>query len=83
MDTKNFISRYTPNTSLQKNEMLKDIAGVSSLEDLFSDLPSHLINPKLNLPDALSELELRNEIESTSKLNDTPGEFSSFLGAGS
>ena len=66
MDTKNFISRYTPNTSLQKNEMLKDIAGVSSLEDLFSDLPSHLINPKLNLPNALSELELRNEIESTS-----------------
>ena len=83
MDTKNFISRYTPNTSLQKNEMLKDIAGVSSLEDLFSDLPSHLINPKLNLPNALSELELRNEIESTSKLNDTPGEFSSFLGSGS
>ena len=59
MDTKNFISRYTPNTSLQKNEMLKDIADVSSLEDLFSDLPSHLINPKLNLPNALSELELR------------------------
>jgi len=83
MDTKKFISRYTPNTSIQKNEMLKKIPGVTTVEDLFADLPSNLINPQLNLPNALSELELKNEILATSNLNDTPGEFSSFLGAGS
>ena len=83
MDTKNYISRYTPNTSQQKNEMLKDIKGVNSLNDLFADLPSNLVNPQLNLPGPLSELELKNELTYISKLNHTPGEFSSFLGAGS
>ncbi|MBI4234633.1 MAG: aminomethyl-transferring glycine dehydrogenase subunit GcvPA [Chloroflexi bacterium] len=61
--------------------MLKAI-GVASAEELFADIPVQHRNPKLSLPPALSELELRAELEALARENATPGDYACFLGGG-
>jgi glycine dehydrogenase subunit 1 len=53
---------YIPNTDTDRAAMLKAI-GVASVDDLFYDVPTSVRYPKLNLPPALSELELTREIQ--------------------
>ena len=77
-----FISPFTPNTDQDKKKML-DAIGVTNVEELFLDIPEQNRNPSLNLPAPTSELELRREIEKMASQNQTPGEYSCFLGAGS
>ena len=77
---KKFVSPYSPNTDSDRLEMLKSI-GVSSEKDLFADIPSKFVD--LNLPSPRSELDLQSELYRLSKMNKTPGETPSFLGAGS
>jgi len=79
---KKFVSPYSPNTDSDRLEMLKYI-GVSSEKDLFADIPSKFVDPNLNLPGPRSELDLQSELYRLSKMNKTPGETPSFLGAGS
>jgi len=78
---KNYQSTYTPNTPEIKKEMLKEI-GVSSYEELFVDIPEKYRFPTLDLPSPTSEFDLKNEMSKLSNKNSTPGEFSSFIGAG-
>ncbi len=77
-----FVSPYSPNTDSDRTEMLKSI-GVSSEKDLFKDIPSKFVDPELNLPNPRSELDLHSELYRLSRMNKTPGEIPSFLGAGS
>jgi len=77
-----FVSPYSPNTDSDRLEMLKSI-GVSSEKDLFKDIPSRFVDPELNLPNPQSELSLQSELYRLSRINKTPGEIPSFLGAGS
>ena len=52
------MQRYIPNTGEQQEEMLRDI-GVSSIEELFADIPESIrLKRDLDLPEALSEMEL-------------------------
>ena len=50
-------SPYIPSTEDDKQQMLKTI-GVSSFEELLSDVPKKHLQPTLNLKEALSEQEL-------------------------
>ncbi|MBF8299145.1 MAG: glycine dehydrogenase (decarboxylating) alpha subunit [Dehalococcoidia bacterium] len=61
--------------------MLETI-GVRAVEDLFSDIPAHLRNPKLDLPPALSELEVKALVHGLAGRNTNLREAACFLGAG-
>src|SRR3990170_5603362 len=57
--------------------------GIASVEGLFKSIPDSLkIKKPLNLPPALSEQELINELTGLSRKNAAVGEYVSFLGAG-
>ena len=71
---------YVSNTEEQKKEMLETI-GVNDIMDLFSDIPQNLIlRQKLNIPSALSEIEIKRLLEKIASKNNT-GSIS-FLGGG-
>ncbi len=71
---------YIPNIT-QKEQMLKEI-GHSSIDELFADIPEKIRINGLNLPEAISEFELRKEFEQIVLPNRPVTEFTSFLGAG-
>jgi len=74
--------RYTPNPDNTVKEMLQTV-GVSSLGDLFNDIPGQIQEISL-LPDSYgrSELSLRRELEELAILNDSTDDCPVFLGAG-
>ncbi len=75
--------RYIPNTEKQKEEMLKDI-GVSSFEDLIKSVPQSLrLKDKLNIPEAMSESELEDNIFHIAKKNADFYSMKPLIGAGS
>lgn len=73
--------RFIPNTDADRAEMLKAI-GVKSIGDLFSDVPIETMNCSLNLPPAMSELELMRELGTMAARNADLSEYACFLGAG-
>ncbi len=75
-------SHYSPNTDADRDAMLEAI-GVESAADLFDDIPEGFRFPSLEIPEPLSEFELRQELGDLAALNVTPGEYACFLGAGS
>lgn len=53
---------YVPGTLREQQQMLESL-GCSSIEELFTEIPKDVrMNGPLNLPDGLSELEVRNKI---------------------
>lgn len=73
---------YIPNTKNEQIEMLKKI-GINSVDDLFKNIPSDLIIEELNLPSAISELEVTRKMARFSNENKSINELTCFLGAGS
>lgn len=76
------MSHYQPVTGRDREEMLGEI-GVSSLEELFADIPLQLRSPKIDLPPALSELEIQSHLRSLGGKNIPAAASLSFLGGGS
>jgi len=76
-----FQSHYIPNTEGEQAEMLA-VLGLSSIEELFQDIPEAFRNPPLNLPPPLSELEIQRELAGLAAKNRALGSGPSFLGAG-
>jgi len=75
---------YIPNSEEKvKAQMLKYL-GISSIEELYEDIPENLrLKRALNVPKPLlSEYALRRYIEQTLSKNKTCNEYLSFLGAG-
>ncbi len=73
---------YIPHTDKDISVILKAI-GVSSLDDILGSLPAALrVKGPLNLPEGLSEQELKSLLRGLSGKNSTVEEYSSFLGAG-
>lgn len=73
---------YILNSPLQIEEMLK-IVGVSSVEDLFSHLPSQIrMKGDLDFPRGLSEDNLKKTFSVFAKKNTSLSCYNSFLGAG-
>ncbi len=58
--------------------------GAASIDDLFKTIPEGVrLSRPLNLPAALTELELQQHVESLAKQNQSPGDAVCFLGGGS
>ncbi len=74
--------RYIPTSSALVEEMLKDI-GISSIDELFVDIPQELrFKGDLNIPGALSELELLRKTADFASKNKSTDDLTCFLGAG-
>jgi len=71
--------KYMPHTKEDISAML-DTIGVDSIEALFSDVPKSLKHRDLDMPSAMSEIELLNHFKELASMN-TP--LKSFMGAGS
>lgn len=72
---------FIPHTDADREAMLRDV-GVERLEDLFQAIPASKRFPKLELPDALTEMEALSELSEISAANETVRDLVSFLGAG-
>lgn len=70
---------YTPHTPEDIKEMLKAI-GVSSLDELFKDIPKALRPKSFNIPQAKSEFEVTEHLKKLSQKNAT--HLTNFVGAG-
>ena len=76
------VRSYLPHTAADRQAMLEAI-GVKSVEDLFVDIPTDVrMKRPLNLPPALSELELKSHIQELAMLDRDFEESLYFLGAG-
>lgn len=78
-----FAHPYIPNSEPKiKEQMLKEI-GVEKVEDLFDSIPDDLIfKGTLNIPEAVSEMELRKTVMGRMNKNTSTQEVISFLGGG-
>ncbi|MEA3385978.1 MAG: aminomethyl-transferring glycine dehydrogenase subunit GcvPA [Thermodesulfobacteriota bacterium] len=74
---------YLPHTSDEISSMLQ-VAGVDDLDGLFSTVPDDCrLKGDLNLPEALTEWELNDHMETLSRSMAVSPEYRVFLGAGS
>ncbi|MBI5553419.1 MAG: aminomethyl-transferring glycine dehydrogenase subunit GcvPA [Candidatus Diapherotrites archaeon] len=72
---------YIPHTEKEIQEMLHT-AGVSSVDELFSDIDPKLRIAKLNLPEGLNEIQLRQRMGALASQNAVPSKYAYFLGGG-
>jgi len=72
---------YIPATEEDRRAMLEAI-GVSSVDELFGDIPAEQRNPTLDLPPPLSEPELLRELGDLAGRNRPAAQMPCFLGAG-
>ncbi len=74
--------RYIPITQSDKEVML-DSMGLETVDDLFQDISKDVsLQGEMDLPKALSELELMRHMEELSNTNKSTGDLTCFLGAG-
>ncbi len=72
---------YIPLTDDDRRSMLATI-GASSVDELFADIPAEHRDPALDLPPALSEVEMMRELSALGARSRPAGQLLSFLGAG-
>jgi glycine dehydrogenase subunit 1 len=74
---------YIPNSQTEiKREMMREI-GIKSIDELYADIPEkYRLKKPLNLPSALSEFEVKKNVEALLSRNKTCNDMSVFLGAG-
>jgi glycine dehydrogenase subunit 1 len=72
---------FTPHTPQEIDNMLK-VIGVEKIEDLFQSVPEKHRFPKLDIPAALTEMEVAAELNEIASANASTDDFVSFLGAG-
>jgi glycine dehydrogenase subunit 1 len=74
--------RYLPDTEQDKKEML-DFLGMSSIEELFADIPSELrLKGELTIPEADPEPLLMKKMNELAARNLNANQYPTFLGAG-
>lgn len=74
--------RYIPHTPEERKAMM-DALGIDSIDALFADIPGNArLSRPLNLPPALSEMELTQHLSRLAAKNQNVAEMPSFLGAG-
>ncbi len=71
---------YNPHTDEERREMLEAV-GVSSVSELFKDIPAEIEAPRIDIPGPRSELEVREELKRLQAANKGEG-LPLFLGAG-
>jgi len=74
---------YIPSSSKDAKTRIMKTIGLSSIEELYSDVPERVrLKKKLNLPGPFSELEVKKHIERLLSQNRDASEILSFLGGG-
>jgi len=74
---------YIPNSVREIKEKIMNEIGIKSIEELYSDIPEKFrLKGRLNLPEALSELELVKHVDKLLLRNKTCLDMPIFLGAG-
>lgn len=73
--------RYNPHTDADRQAMMAAI-GIGDMAEMFVDIPAAYRFPKLDLPPALTELEVAREMQSLADENTHLNEVACFLGAG-
>lgn len=82
--TKSFLNNnpFLPQTEEDRKNML-DALSINSIDELFEDIPTSVkLNKDMDLPNSLSELELKQHIESVASKNKSLKDYISFLGGG-
>lgn len=72
---------YIPLTDDDRAAMLQTI-GIGSTAELFADIPAEHFRPPLDIPNALSELDLLDDMRTLAAQNRTAADHAIFLGAG-
>ncbi len=72
---------YIPHTESERQEMLATI-GVKHIDALYDAIPEKVRFPDLDLPEAVSEMEIMAELKALSEANLDVQHATSFLGAG-
>lgn len=74
---------YIPNSQPEiKKEMMQEI-GIKSIDELYADIPEkYCLKKPLNIPEALSEFEVKRHVETLLSKNKTNSDMPVFLGAG-
>ncbi|MDF1499353.1 MAG: aminomethyl-transferring glycine dehydrogenase subunit GcvPA [Anaerolineales bacterium] len=72
---------YIPHTDKDRQQMLAAV-GVAGFDDLYQDVPEDVRFPDLDLPEAISEMEVMGQLQALSEANLELGHATSFLGAG-
>jgi glycine dehydrogenase subunit 1 len=72
---------FLPNTDADRRAMLAAI-GIDSTDELFLDVPADYRFPKLQLPKAVSEIEILAELNQMAAKNSSMASLANFLGAG-
>ncbi len=74
---------YFPNSNPKiKQEMMIEV-GIETIDELYGDIPKkYLLKKSLNLPEALSEFEVKRHVEASLAKNKTCEDMPVFLGAG-
>lgn len=72
---------YIPHTESERQEMLAAI-GVKTFDELYEAIPADVRFPDLNLPQAVSEMEIVAELQALSEANLDVQHATCFLGAG-
>ena len=76
------VTPYIPNTQDDRIRIMETI-GISSVDELFRDIPQDRLNPSFELPEPLAEADLLRELQSMAAQNWTLDAHASFLGNGS
>lgn len=72
---------YLPSTDADRRAML-EVIGAATMEELFAEVPAQLLNPHLDLPPALGEQDLVDDVSALAHRNTPMSALDSFLGAG-
>jgi glycine dehydrogenase subunit 1 len=72
---------FIPHTDSDREVMLK-VVGAGRMEDLFRDVPEKHRFPALDLPPAMTEMEVLAELQAIAAANDSADDLACFLGAG-
>lgn len=72
---------FVPHTDEDRSAMLAAI-GVDRIQELFKAIPPEKLYPEMDLPDAQTELEAYQTLNTIASANETVGDLVSFLGAG-
>lgn len=76
------MSQYIPITEKQQKEMLNSLS-LKSIDELFNDIPEDVrFKGKLNIPNAMSEMDLMSHVKNIASKNYNTDEYTCFLGAG-
>jgi glycine dehydrogenase subunit 1 len=74
-----YIPNFTPEI---KREMMREI-GIKGIEELYADIPQkYFLKRPLNLPEGMSEFEVKRHVEALLSRNKTCTDMPIFLGAG-